>query len=544
MKLAVLLGVVLGIGLSGSAAAKPNDKSRVDEIFAPYDKSDSPGCAVGVIQNERFVYRKGYGMGSLELGVPLSPESVFYMGSVSKQFTAASIVLAAEQGFLSLDDDIHKYVPELPDYGHRITLREMLHHTSGLKDVLTLIPLAGGNYGDYYSRERMIDVIARQKGLNNVPGAEYIYSNSNYFLAGVTIERATGKSLAEFAAENIFKPLGMKHTLFYEDRTLVAPGRVAAYEPGQDGKFLVDWSTNYDAVGAGGLMTSVNDMILWDDNFYANKLGKGTLLKELQTRGVLNDGKQIGYALGLEMGSYRGLPIVEHNGALFGYRTDILRFPQQKFTALTLCNVATAPVQSLARKVAEVYLAKSLQPRVSEPANMEAAAWPSAEQYAGTYLGKRDYRVYSFSAQEGHLKGWGETLARIGGDRFRDTGSGTITFESSHGTTRASLEDEGEVVFSGERVEKPRLSEPELASYAGTYRSEELEATYKLSAHEGGLALKIGWNAPLQLTPVATDVFDGGDFGTVVFHRNAEHEIAGLSVYAVNARDIRFGRIH
>src|SRR5215469_4660473 len=297
------------------------DQQSVDGIFAAYDKPGSPGCALGVIRDGAFIYRKGYGLASLELGVPLSSRSVFYMASVSKQFTAASVVLAAEQGYLSLDDNVRKYIPEVPDYGHPITLREMLHHTSGFRDVLGLLDLSGRSPADLHPKPELIDLVARQKALNYDPGAEYLYSNTNYFLLAEIVSRATKKPFSQFAAENIFIPLHMTHTRFYDDHTLVVPGRVAAYEPAPNGGFLVDWSTNFDKVGDGGLMSSVDDLLLWDRNFYNNKLGKGTLIQEMQTSGVLNSGKQIAYALGLEIGEYRGLPIVEHNGAMFGYRT-------------------------------------------------------------------------------------------------------------------------------------------------------------------------------------------------------------------------------
>src|SRR5580692_4561808 len=315
---------------------------KVDQVFAAYDKSDTPGCALGIVRDGEFIYKKAYGTASLELGVPLTPQSVFYMGSVSKQFTAASVVLAAEQGYLSLDDDVRKYVPELPSYGKTITLRQMLHHTSGFRDILGLLLLAGRNFEDIHPTSELLDLLSRQKGLNYVPGDEYLYSNTNFFLMSVVIHRATGKTLTQFAEENIFKPLGMTHTRFYDDHSVVVPGRIPAYEPRPGGGFRIDWSTNFDKVGDGGLMSSVSDLLLWDRNFYDNKLGKGTLLKEMQTQGVLNNGKKIEYALGLFISAYRGLPIVEHGGALFGYRTELLRFPQQKFSVITLCNLGTS----------------------------------------------------------------------------------------------------------------------------------------------------------------------------------------------------------
>jgi CubicO group peptidase (beta-lactamase class C family) len=196
---------------------------KVDQIFSVYDKSGSPGCALGVIRDGDFVYRKAYGLANLELGVPLSAQSVFYMGSVSKQVTAASVVLAAEQGYLSLDDDVRKYIPELPDYGHVVTLRQMIHQTSGFRDFYTLLGLSGHDAADFNSPEEIFEIVARQRGLNNIPGDEWIYSNTNYFLLGMVVQRASKKTLAEFAAESIFKPLGMSHTLFYDGHTVVVP---------------------------------------------------------------------------------------------------------------------------------------------------------------------------------------------------------------------------------------------------------------------------------------------------------------------------------
>src|SRR5271154_3923155 len=388
---------VLALGfLTGQALAADEKQEKVDKIFASYNQAGSPGCAVGVMEDGNFVYRKGYGMGSVELGVPLTSQSVFYMGSVSKQFTAASVVLAAEQGFLSLDDDIRKYVPELPSYGKTITLRQMLHHTSGFRDILGLLFLAGRNFEDIHPTSELLDLLSRQKALNYQPGEEYLYSNTNYFLMSVVIPRATGKPLSQFAEENIFKPLGMTHTRFYDDHSVVVPGRVPAYEPRTAGGFRIDWSTNFDKIGDGGLMSSVDDLLLWDRNFYDNKLGKGTLLKEMQTKGVLNSGKQIEYALGLFISTYRGLPIVEHGGALFGYRTELLRFPDQKFSVIVLCNLGTSRPSKLAYQVADLYLASQLSP---EPSASDVAS-ADAQSFAGWYRNLDSHSVLEITASK------------------------------------------------------------------------------------------------------------------------------------------------
>ena len=540
MRYLMMVAVTLGVFCGPALDAQEVQQQKVDGVFAEYAKPGSPGCAVGVIRDGDFVYRKGYGMGSVELDVALSPESVFYMGSVSKQFTAAAVVLAQEQGYLSLDDDVRKYIPEIPDYGHTITLREMLHHTSGFRDFLSLFVLAGRDVADVHSQAEIIDMIARQKGLNNAPGEAWLYSNTNYYLLGVVIQRATKKSLNEFATENIFKPLGMTHTRFYDDHTLVLPGRVAAYNAGQDGKFLVDWSTQYDIVGAGGLMSAVDDLVLWDRNFYENKLGKGSLVKELQTKGVLNDGKPISYALGLEIASYRGLPIVEHDGALYGYRTNILRFPDQRFTAVCLCNLSNANPHSLSRRVADIYLEKDLRAEASEPASPNEKGLPDANQFVGKYLDPQKHFVYTFSAPDGQLMAWGAKLRRVGPNQFRDLGTGTITFEGSAGDMKATLEMDGKAFFAGQRVEPPQLNGAQLAAYPGEYRSAELEATYTLKVEQGKLTLRNGWNPAEDLAPLTKDQFESEQYGTIVFRRDANGQVNGFSVNTVEARDIGF----
>ena len=537
--IAILASVIL---FNAPISAPDDQQQRIDAIFASYDRPNSPGCAIGVIQAGNFVYRKAFGMGSIELGVPLTPQSVFYMGSVSKQFTAASVVLAAELGLLSLDDDVRKYLPEIPDYGHTITLRQMLHHTSGFRDFLDLLELSGRHAADLHSKAELIDLIVRQMGLNNVPGEKFLYSNTNYFLLGEVLKRATGKTLAKFADENIFRPLGMEHTRFYDDRTVILPGRVSAYDRAADGRFNVDWSTNFETVGAGGLMSSVDDLLMWDRNFYTNTLGKGTLLKELQSPGFLNNGKQISYALGLALDTYRGLPIVEHSGALFGYRAGILRFPQQQFTVICLCNLATASMTNLSHRVADVFLEDKFQPG-AEAKLPPAGHFADPSPFAGRYLDTQNHFLYSFTVVDGNLMAWGEKLPRIGANQFKDLGNGTITFEDSPGGRKATLVMDGQTFFDGRKIEDLHLSERAIRLFTGSFRSKELDATYHLSAQDGSLVLRVNWEPQSVLSPVARDEFESGDFGTLVFHRDADHRIRGFSLFTVNARNIAFEKI-
>jgi CubicO group peptidase (beta-lactamase class C family) len=537
-----LIVFFFGITMASAVFAADKTAERVQQLFASFDKPGSPGCSVGVIRNGSFLYKSSFGYASLELAVPLTPESIFYMGSVSKQFTAASVVLAAEQGYLSLDDDVRKYIPELPDYGYPVTLRQMLHQTSGFRDFFDLVALSGRDPAEIVSPTDILKLITRQKALNNVPGDEWIYSNSNYFLLAEVIRRATNKSLARFAAENIFRPLGMMHTLFYDDNTLMVPNRAAAYDPGRNGNFQVDWSTTYDLVGGGGLMSSLDDLLLWDRNFYSDKLGKGTLLKELQSHGVLNNGNQINYAMGLSLGDYRGLPTVEHNGALFGYRTGFLRFPQQRFSVIVLCNLSSVDTESLTHQIADLYLQGNFAPTSGVP--HASSGFPDPATFAGTYLDSRTKTIYKFTADHGNLVGWGAVLRRIDANKFYDLDSDVITFDNESDIMHASLRIPGELYFSGDRLQPPHPTGAELIKFAGNFYSEELGVTYALSVDQGRLTVKKPDHATVSLDAATQNEFYSSNMGTIVFDTDAGHHVSAFTVFRQEARGIIFTRVN
>jgi CubicO group peptidase (beta-lactamase class C family) len=549
MRLAVVL-LCLG-AISPAFPAEP-DAAIVDRIFSAYDRPGSPGCSLGVIRDGSFVYRHGYGQGSLEFAVPLTSESVFYVGSVSKQFTAASIVIAAHRGLLSLDDDVHKYIPELPGYGHSITLRQMLHHTSGFRDVLELLELSGRNLVDLHHFPELLDLVTRQRGLNFTPGDQFLYSNTNYFLLAEVVHRASNEPLSQFAQENIFESLHMTHTRFYDDHSTVVPGRVAAYASSSKGDFRVDWSTNFDKVGDGGLMTSVDDLLHWDQNFYDDKLAEGSVVKELLERGRLNSGKEIGYALGLQMGQYRGLPTVEHGGALFGYSTDLLRFPQQRFTVICLCNLATANPGLLVRKVADLYLegefgkpAPYTQPRKTPhgkpPSRMHAI---DLTHLAGTYE-NAVHNAVVFTTADGQLAFAGPTpliLDSAKAGHFT-LGEATIDFDTnkSKGVTSVKISHGSDVEFTGVRIELAHPDDARLSAYAGSYHSEELDTDLTLSVEKGGLLMRQKWRDPLPLQPLAKDEFRARG-PVMVFRRDSADNVTGFEMFGGRARGMQFER--
>ncbi|HEV3484410.1 MAG TPA: serine hydrolase domain-containing protein, partial [Vicinamibacterales bacterium] len=363
-----LAALLVALGPSAAPAQNHRADPRIDRLFAEWDKPTSPGCALGVVQNGRFVYQKGYGMANLDYDIPNSPRMVYYIGSDSKQFAAAAIAMLALQGKVGLDDDVRKYIPELPDYqatyGVPVTVRQMVHHTSGMRDIYTLMSLAGLRMEDVMTDEEMLGLIARQKELNFKPGTEYLYSNSAYWLLGQIVKRVTGQSLRVFADEQIFKPLGMTKTHFHDDPGHVMKDRAMSYEPDGQGGFRIAYLQNFDKIGAGGLYSTVEDLQKWDENFYTHRVGGPELHKLILTRGVLAKGDTISYAFGNMVSTYRGLRTEEHGGGLMGYRAHILRFPDQRFTVLATCNLASIDPGAISRQIAEIYLG----PRMAAPA--------------------------------------------------------------------------------------------------------------------------------------------------------------------------------
>jgi CubicO group peptidase (beta-lactamase class C family) len=358
---AVIASTVVTVSAAAQDTFPDSTVRRIDAVFARYP-ADAPGCALGVFQNGRIALAKGYGLANVEYGIPITPRTPFIMGSVSKQFTAATIALLVEQSRISLSDDVRKYVPELPDYGKRVTIDNLVHHTSGIRDFWALYEAAGTRLDDGYTVDDILSLAARQKHLNFDPGAEYNYSNTGYVLLGVIVQRVTGQSLRQFAAERIFAPLGMSVSHFHDDHNQPVRGRAFAYSPAGGGEWRINiW--NNDIVGQGGLMTTVEELQKWDENFYTGTVGgPGFLARQLE-RGKLNNGTSLTYAFGLEVTSYRGLAMVEHSGSTGGYRTDITRFPSVHTSVVTMCNVSTADAVMLAHRVADVVLgARFTQP--------------------------------------------------------------------------------------------------------------------------------------------------------------------------------------
>jgi len=340
---------------SGFQAYPHNELTdRVDELFKRYDGDDRPGLALGIIKDGRIIYARGYGMANLEYDIPNTPRTVFRTGSLAKQFTAMCIAILADQGKLSIDDNIRKFIPEMPEYETPVMIRHLIHHTSGVRDYLTLQSLAQKDDADYYSNQDVLDIITWQKELNFTPGSQYLYSNSGYFLLAEIVARASGLTTVEFADKYIFEPLGMKNTHFHDNRNLIVKNRASGYSPARDG-FRINM-TQLEMIGDGGVFTTIEDMFKWDQNFYNNILGSPKLMETVLTPGVFNDGSKHTYGFGLRISSYRGLKIVGHGGSFVGFRAANLQFQDHKFSVVIFANTSAINPSNLCERVADIYL--------------------------------------------------------------------------------------------------------------------------------------------------------------------------------------------
>jgi CubicO group peptidase (beta-lactamase class C family) len=340
--------------INNSPDAGDDRFSRVDKIFAAWDRSDSPGCALGIIHNGQFIYKRGYGIANLETQAPINTNSVFRIASTSKQFTAMCIALLEEDGKLSLDDDIRIYVPEIPDYGTPIRIYHLIYHTSGLQDYLRYC-------GETDTEEDILNILSNLQTLNHPTGESWKYTNSGYFLLGVIVKRVSGNTLRQFAEKNIFQPLNMTSTFFNDDTSKddQIQNLAIGYYKTETGEY-VEFMTQLDIVGDGSLFTTVEDLFKWDQNFYHNILGKGdqSLIDRVLTVGTLDDGSElpVSYAFGLFIDTFKGRTSVSHGGSFVGYRAEMFRLPGENFTVICLFNLADTKPMDLVKNVAEIFI--------------------------------------------------------------------------------------------------------------------------------------------------------------------------------------------
>lgn len=558
-----LYAALLAVSTTQPAAAAPPagaQERQIDALFARWNRPDTPGAVVAVILDGKVLLSKAYGMADLERDVPLTPESKMTVGSNSKQFTAFAIHLLAQDGKLSLDDDVRTYVPEVPDFGKKITIRHLLHHTSGLRDFFDLMGLTGWRGDEVITQEDVLTLIERQRALNFAPGQEHMYSNTNYMLLGLIVERISGQLLADFARERIFEPLGMKHTQFLHGYGTVVPGRALSYLLSPAGGYeYVAFGDSMD--GAGGLVSTVGDLALWDRNFYDGRVGGKDLIARMQVTGVLNDGQQINYASGLIVDAYRGKRIVEHGGAGGGFRAQLLRFPEQRFSVIMLANSADIDYGEMVHAMADIYL----DPAVAAARPVARAPALPVKPFKEIHLSRARLDALvgfyamspeagiDFTREHGQLMakstGWPRIPAYASSERdfFAKTTNAQFTFDAPgpDGIVAGGVLHANGVDTPARRGRRPVPPSGALTKFEGDFYSDELRTVYSVANRNGNLELTYPRGSAVL------DFNDKGEFttgfalGAIQYRCDATDHCASFTVTTSSGRvrNLTFHRV-
>jgi CubicO group peptidase (beta-lactamase class C family) len=529
---AMLAAPVVAFGQTAASLPPQDLPARVDAIFAAHAGADRPGCAVSAMRGEALLLERGFGMAHLEHDVPITPLTVFEAGSVSKQFTAAAILLLARDGRLKLTDDIRKHLPEMPDYGVPITIEQLLNHTSGLRDWGDLAAFTGWpRTTRAYSQTDILDIIQRQRSLNYVPGAEYAYTNSGYNLLTEIVRRASGQSLADFTRGRIFQPLFMTNTSWRDDFHRIVRGRANAYQRTAGGyQELMPFEDGY---GNGGLLTTVADLQIWNRALATGALEN--LGEALAERGILNDGTRIAYGRGLLIQAWQGVLEVGHSGSTAGYRAWLARYPNEDLSIAVLCNASDANTVPLGRAVAALFLPPPPPEPVVEPLRNPAAL-------AGLYVNQKTGRPLVLVQDGAGLRvSGGGPLYPLTGDSAR-FGGDIIAFQDRDSFVLRTLEGGR---YLHRRTERWAPGYADLVPFAGRYHSAELGVTYRVTLEDNQLWLRLEDRSlkPIPMGPMNRDTFNlNGNLAR--FRRDAGGRIVSMSLGSGRVRDLALKRLN
>ena len=509
------------------------------EKFTRAYVAPAPGCAAAVSLNGELVFEKAFGLADLEFNVPNTPQTIFESGSVAKQFTAAAIVLLQQDGKLSLDDPVRKYIPELPDYGAPLTIRHLLNHTSGIRDWGTVLSLTGAGRGErVVTQDLALDVITHQRALDFTPGSEYSYSNSGYNLLAIIIERVSKQKFPAFVEERLFKPLGMKNSSWRDDYQRIVPGRAQAYSRQGNGP----WRLNMpflNVYGNGGMLTTVGDWMKWNAMLDSKALG-APLVEALETRGVLNDGRKIAYALGLTVDTYKGMKDVSHGGATAGYQTFLARYPDNKVSIGVMCNGTSPGAGGIAAGITDEIFGPYPEAPKSEPARVSE---DELKKFVGIWRSEKTHAPARFIFENGVSRWSGARLVPMGGGQFT-AGDNQLKFTlDSEGKPMSAevVDSEGEVRrYVPEKEWTP--TPDDLASFKGEWFSDEAEAKLTFAVDDGKAFIKQRPATSLPIQPIYKDHFVVQGY-VVWFTRDKNGKVNGMHVGASRMRDMPFVRV-
>ena len=532
--------------LSTATSAQVPDKAKVvagaERAFEKFTKAyvaPAPGCAAAVSLNGEVVFEKAFGLADLEHNVPNTTQTIFESGSVAKQFTAAAVVLLQQDGKLNIDDPVRKYIPELPDYGSPLTIRHLLNHTAGLRDWGSVLGLTGAGRGDrVINQDLAFDVITHQRGLDFTPGAEYSYSNSGYNLAAIIVERVSKQKFPAFVEERLFKPVGMKNSSWRDDYQRIVPGRAQAYSRQGNGP----WRLNMpfmNVYGNGGMLTTVGDWMKWNVMLDSQSLG-APLVNALETQGVLNDGRKIAYALGLEIGTYKGLKDVSHGGATAGYQTFLARYPNNKVSVGVMCNGTSPGAGGIAASITDEIFGPFPESARTEPAKVTE---DELKKFAGVWRNEKTHAPARFVIENGVSRWSGARLVPMGGGQFT-AGENQLKFTFDNDGKPVSAEtvdSDGEVRrFFPEKEWTPTAEE--LAPFKGDWFSEEAGAAFTVAVEADKAFIKQRPATRLSMQPIYKDHFVVPGY-IVWFTRDKNGKVNGMHVGTSRVRDMLFVRV-
>jgi len=520
---------------------------QIDKLFSFWNSINSQGASVAVMKDGEIVFSKGYGAANLEYDIPNTPSTVFHVASVSKQFTAYAILLLAEEGKLSLDDDIRKYIPEVPDFGHRITLRHLASHTSGMRDQWNLLAMAGWRLDDVITKDHVLTLVSRQKELNFLPGEEFYYCNTGFTLLAEVVARISDMSFAEFTHKHIFEPLGMKHTLFYDDHEKIVKNRAYSYYP--DPVKMKKSVLSYANVGATSLFTTAEDLCRWAMHLNNPEANNKQVVKQLNTEAKLNDGSTFGGALGQFVTPYKGLLQIQHGGADAGYRSYISRFPEQNFAVVVLSNHAWFNPNQKALEIADIYLKDHFVEKEEQPKAMimeveskkndkqleeyEAFYWNDKSNYYRKIYLRKDTLRYSRGNSE-------SPLIPIGCNKFQmlNVEVKLIIEFTEEGEMHVIINDDDPIV--SKQYEPQKYSKSELMEFTGTFYSEELGTSYQILLEEEQLIIWHMRNGNATMDLIKEDLFTSSAWyiGNIKFIRNQQGAIKGMKVSNGRVRNL------
>ncbi len=527
--------------------------AAIDSIFATWDTIDSPGASLGIIRDGKLIYARGYGQANLEYSIPNTPNSIFRIASTSKQFTAACIVLLSQQNKLSLDATLDTFFPKFPSYAKKITIRHLLHHTSGIRDYLTLASLSGLGNDDFYTDETLMKWLINQEELNFQPGEDHLYSNSGYWLLGQIVNKVSGENMATYAEKNIFKPLGMNNTHFHNDHTRIVKNRASGYRPNEDNGYSISMTT-LNMIGDGGIFTSIEDLKKYDDAFYDSEVLNRDFWKEMTTTTTLTNGEEIYYAAGLFLDEHNGLKTIDHGGAFVGYRAEMVRFPEQRFSVIILANRSDANPSGMAYQVADIFLkdlytegldnedtssvqtdSKPIIITTDALKKLEGVYWNDVDKISRKLQVKNDTLTYV------RTNGRETKMVPISPTKFLwigPTNPIVLTLDNATSPTGFSLDIPGETI-SNYKAYTPieKLTPQQITYYSGDYYSKELDIIYSFKPHEDGLMIYLKGNPMASPTPIKKDIFQlYGGYMTIAFNEDGK----GLTLAAGRVKNLKF----